>query len=211
MVNILAFVNEPPWHIKAVIIAKRHPPTLPLVVAPAESFPSLCSAPDVSCTSAVDAPFLSLSCERPSRQAVYHLRMLLHDDTFRRLCRARDLLASEFDGRVLLARAAQEACLSEFHFHRLFRATFGETPHAFTTRLRMDRAKQMLASGRTATEVCFAVGYESLGSFSTKFRTQFGYSPAAFQREVRRVFGYSAPWRILMVPECFLQAWAIAE
>jgi AraC-like DNA-binding protein len=149
--------------------------------------------------------------ERISCRAVYDFGVLLHDDTFRRVCRARDLLASQFDGRVLLARAAQEACLSEFHFHRLFHTTFGETPHAFMTRLRMERAKQMLASGKTATEVCFAVGYESLGSFSTKFRTQFGYSPGAFQREVCRVFGYSAPWRILMVPECFLQAWSIAE
>ena len=129
---------------------------------------------------------------------------LIHDDTFRRLCRGRDLLAAEYDSRVLLQHAAREACLSEFHFHRLFRATFGETPHDFLTRLRMDRAKQMLASERGVTEVCFEVGYESLGTFSSKFRAQFGRSPAKFQREVRRIFGYSAPWRILMIPECFL-------
>lgn len=130
---------------------------------------------------------------------------LIHDDTFRRLCRGRDLLAAEYDSRVLLQHAAREACLSEFHFHRLFRATFGETPHDFLTRLRMDRAKQMLASERGVTEVCFEVGYESLGTFSSKFRTQFGRSPAQFQREIRRIFGYTAPWRILMIPECFLK------
>ena len=98
------------------------------------------------------------------------------------------------------------ACLSEFHFHRLFRATFGQTPHDFLTRLRMDRARQLLASERTVTEVCFEVGYESLGSFSSKFRAQFGRSPAGFQHEVRHIFGYSAPWRVLMVPGCFLGA-----
>jgi len=134
---------------------------------------------------------------------------LLHDDTFRRLCRGRDLLASEYQSRVLLTQAAREACLSEFHFHRLFRATFDETPHDFLTRLRMDRARQLLASERTVTEVCLEVGYESLGSFSSKFRAHFGRSPAAFQREVRRIFGYNAPWRIIAVPVCFLQAWAI--
>jgi AraC-like DNA-binding protein len=133
---------------------------------------------------------------------------LIHDDTFRRLCRGRDLLAAEYDSRVLLQHAAREACLSEFHFHRLFRATFGETPHDFLTRLRMDRAKQMLASERGVTEVCFEVGYESLGTFSSKFRTQFGRSPAQFQREIRRIFGYTAPWRILMIPECFLKVHA---
>ncbi len=134
---------------------------------------------------------------------------LLHDDTFRRLYRGRDLLTAEYQSRVLLEQAAREACLSEFHFHRLFRATFAETPHDFLTRLRMDRAGQMLASERSVTEVCFEIGYGSLGSFFSKFRAQFGRSPAEFQREVRRIFGYSAPWRVLMVPGCFLQARAI--
>jgi AraC-like DNA-binding protein len=135
----------------------------------------------------------------------YHLLVpqLLHDDTFRRLCRGRDLLATEYQSRVLLEQAAREACLSEFHFHRLFRATFGETPHEFLTRLRMDRARQMLASESSVTDVCFEIGYGSLGSFSSKFRTQFGRSPVEFQREVRRIFGYSAPWHVLMVPTCF--------
>src|SRR5260221_9893446 len=67
---------------------------------------------------------------------------LLHDDTFRRLCRARDLLAAEYQSQVPLDQAAREACLSPFHFHRLFRATFGETPHDFLTRMRMDRARR---------------------------------------------------------------------
>jgi AraC-like DNA-binding protein len=53
---------------------------------------------------------------------------LLHDDTFGRLCRGRDLLAAEYQSHVLLEQAARVACLSEFHFHRLFRATLGETP-----------------------------------------------------------------------------------
>jgi AraC-like DNA-binding protein len=139
------------------------------------------------------------------------VRRLLHDDTFRRLCRGRDLLAAEYKSRVLLEQAAREACLSEFHFHRLFRATFGETPHDFLTRLRMERARQMLASERTVTEVCFEVGYESLGSFSSKFRAQFGRSPVEFQRELRRIFGYNAPWRVLMLPECFLRTWTKVE
>lgn len=136
---------------------------------------------------------------------------LLHDDTFRRLCRGRDLLASEYQSHVLLRQAAREACLSQFHFHRLFRNTFGETPHQFMTRLRMDRARQLLASDRTVTEVCFEIGYESLGSFSSKFRAQFGRSPAEFQREMRRIFGYSAPWRVLLLPGCFASAWTAVE
>jgi AraC-like DNA-binding protein len=134
---------------------------------------------------------------------------ILDDDIFRRLCRGRDLLASEYTSRILLAQVAREACFSEFHFHRLFRRTFGETPHDFLTRRRMDKARQMLASERTVTEVCLEVGYESLGSFSSKFRAYNGLSPIEFQRQVRRIFGYRAPWKVLMIPECFLHALAI--
>jgi AraC-like DNA-binding protein len=116
---------------------------------------------------------------------------LVHDETFRRLCRARDLLATEYQSQIFLDEAAREACLSPFHFHRLFRSTFGETPHDFLTRRRMDRARHLLASGEmTVTEVCFEVGYSSLGSFSSKFQSLIGRTPTAYQREVRRFFGY---------------------
>jgi AraC-like DNA-binding protein len=133
---------------------------------------------------------------------------LLHDETFRRLCRARDLLASAYRSPVSLNQAAREACLSPFHFHRLFRATFGETPHDFLTNLRMERARRLLASGgMTVTEVCLEVGYSSLGSFSTKFQSLVGRPPSEYQRAVRRVFGYSRPWNIILVPVCYFSAY----
>ena len=133
---------------------------------------------------------------------------LLQDDTFRRLCRARDLLAAEYQSSISLQQAASEACLSPFHFHRLFRATFGETPHDFLTARRMDRARRLLASGEmTVTEVCFDVGYSSLGSFSTKFQSHVGRPPTQYQREVRRVFGYAKPWNIVLIPACYFSAY----
>ena len=85
--------------------------------------------------------------------------MLVDDATFRRLCRARDLLAASYNLRVPLDVAAREACLSPFHFQRLFARTFGETPHDFLTRLRMDQAKQLLGAGHLpVTDVCLEVG-----------------------------------------------------
>jgi len=132
---------------------------------------------------------------------------LLHDDTFRRLCRARDLLADGYRTPVALEQAAREACYSPFHFHRLFSAAFGETPHDFLTRRRMDYARRLLASGElTVTEVCFEAGYGSLGSFSSKFHAMAGRTPTEYQREVRRVFGYMAPWRIVAMPVCYLSS-----
>ena len=124
------------------------------------------------------------------------------DDLYRRLARSRDFLAAGFDQPLRLADAARHACLSPYHYHRLFARTFGETPHEFLTRLRIDRAKQLLTRDRLpVTEVCFAVGYESLGSFSSRFRSIVGYPPSEYQRRV-----FHIPFRFPkgIVPNCFL-------
>jgi AraC-like DNA-binding protein len=137
--------------------------------------------------------------------APHRLGPLVRDDLFRRLCRSRDYLAAGLDQPMRLADAAREACLSPYHYHRLFTQTFGETPHEFLTRVRIDRAKRLLARDQlSVTDVCFAVGYESLGSFSTRFRSLVGRSPSDYQRQLRRVFAAPklAPYRL--IPGCFL-------
>jgi len=137
--------------------------------------------------------------------APHRLGPLVGDDVFRRLCRSRDYLADRLDQPMRLADAAREASLSLYHYHRLFTQTFGETPHDFLTRLRIERAKKMLAQGHLpVTEVCLSVGYESLGSFSSRFRTLVGYAPSEYRRKVQRVFEarWVAPYRL--VPSCYL-------
>jgi AraC-like DNA-binding protein len=123
--------------------------------------------------------------------------------TLARLCRARDYLGDRFNRRTSLEEAAGQAYLSPFYFSRLFAEAFGETPHEFFTRLRIDRAKRLLLADRaTVTNICFDVGYESLGSFSTRFHTLTGLSPAAFRREARQVFGFRR-WCLFYVPVCY--------
>ena len=130
--------------------------------------------------------------------------MLLPHATFIKLCRARDLLRDCFGEPIALADAAAEAEMSAWHFLRLFRRTFGETPHQFLTRLRIDRAKDLLTvSGRSVTDICFDVGFSSLGSFSTLFARRVGASPIAFRRRVRTLVlapGFH-PW--VAIPCCF--------
>jgi AraC-like DNA-binding protein len=139
---------------------------------------------------------------------LYLERMLVDDATFRRLCRARDLLAASYNAQVPLDRAAREACLSTFHFQRVFSRTFGETPHDFLTRLRMDQARQLLAAGDLpVTEVCLEVGYSSLGTFSSRFAAMTGQSPSAFRREARRFIAPVHGWHVLYIPTCFVNFW----
>jgi AraC-like DNA-binding protein len=129
------------------------------------------------------------------------------------LLRARDYLASSFNERISLTEAAAHAGLSPFYFQRLFAEAFNETPHEFMTRLRIDHAKKLLLAGNhTVTDVCFDAGYESLGSFSTRFHSLTGLSPAAFRRESRRVFGTSGRnWPLYYMPACFQHFFAITE
>ena len=106
--------------------------------------------------------------------------------TFIQLCRARDLLADVRSPDVSIAAAAREASLSSFHFIRRFQAVFGETPHQFRTRERLNAAQRLLARGHSVTDVCLDVGFSSLGSFSTLFARKVGISPARYQRSLRR-------------------------
>jgi AraC-like DNA-binding protein len=93
-------------------------------------------------------------------------------------------------------RHARQACLSPFYFNRLFTQAFNETPHEFITLL--------LAGNHSATEICFEVGYESPGSFSTRFSSLTGLSPAAFRGEARRTFGgFGVRWPLYYIPGCF--------
>ena len=130
-------------------------------------------------------------------------------DTLRRLCRVRDLLRDCLDQELTLDDICMEADLSAWHLLRTFRGAFGETPHEFLTRLRLDRARDLLTvTSRPVTEICFDVGFSSLGSFSTLFRRHVGLSPAQFRRQVRAWVSVPGrhPWAF--VPFCFWQQFA---
>lgn len=77
---------------------------------------------------------------------------------------------------------ARDAAMSTGHFARSFRLAFGETPHSYLMTRRIERAKALLRMGdRSVTEVCFAVGCSSLGSFSTRFTELVGESPSRYR------------------------------
>ncbi len=132
---------------------------------------------------------------------------LLDHATFARLCRARDFLADAFADAPRLEAAAAQAFLSPFHFHRLFVRAFGETPLAFVTRRRMLRAKELLAAGAGVTEACFAVGYGSVGTFSTRFHELVGCPPSAYRRQARLLVRVPGLWLPRPIPACFRTQW----
>jgi AraC-like DNA-binding protein len=101
------------------------------------------------------------------------------------LRRAARLIEQRYEEPLDLTRLAHEALLSRAHFHRRFTATFGETPHEALTRRRIDAARVLLeTTDHSVTEVCLAVGFSSLGSFSTLFRRIVGQPPTRYRRRV---------------------------
>jgi AraC-like DNA-binding protein len=110
------------------------------------------------------------------------LRSSTKQELYRRVLRGRDYILSSLDSPLLLNDIAREAGLSPYHFHRAFRQAFRETPHRYSTRHRLEKARYLLSQrDRSITEVCFECGFESLGSFSSLFRRHFGVSPREFR------------------------------
>ena len=104
-------------------------------------------------------------------------------DVLVHLRRARDHVDRHYAEPLDLEVMAGAAGLSKYHFHRLFAAAYGITPAAYVSQRRVERAQDLLrATNLTVTEVCHAVGYSSLGSFSSRFREIVGESPSDFQR-----------------------------
>lgn len=103
-------------------------------------------------------------------------------ELYRRLWRARDFVEASFMDAIDLAAIAAAAELSPHHCLRLYKRVYGETPHRYVQRRRLEHAKFLLLNtDRSVTDVCFDVGFESLGSFSTLFKTRLGVSPARYR------------------------------
>jgi AraC-like DNA-binding protein len=97
------------------------------------------------------------------------------------LRRARDLMDREYAKPLDITAIARAALMSPAHFSRRFRATYGETPYSYLMTRRIERAKSLLRTGMSVTEVCFAVGCTSLGSFSARFTELVGETPTAYR------------------------------
>jgi AraC-like DNA-binding protein len=109
-------------------------------------------------------------------------------DELVRLRQARDRINRDYAEPLHVPALAREAFMSPGHFARMYRAAFGETPYWHLMTKRIEQAKALLCrSDLTVTEVCFAVGYNSLGSFSTRFTELVGETPSAYRARTREI------------------------
>ncbi len=121
------------------------------------------------------------------------------EDSNRRMLRARDAMDRDYAQPLDVPALARIAIVSEAHFIRVFKATFGETPHRYLQRRRVERAMFLLReTDRSVSDICLDVGFTSLGTFTRTFTKIVGEPPTTYR------------WRaadLRAVPACFSKAW----
>jgi AraC-like DNA-binding protein len=120
----------------------------------------------------------------------------------RHLLCAKDLADARYVDPLEVGDMARAAGLSQAHFSREFRRTFGESPHAYLLTRRLERAAALLRStDRSVADICCSVGLQSVGSFTTSFTRTFGMSPTAYRATFPPASAYA------LVPACVLRAY----
>jgi AraC-like DNA-binding protein len=120
----------------------------------------------------------------------------------RHLLRAKDLADARYADKLDVEDMAKAAGLSKAHFSREFKAAFGEPPHVYLLTRRLERAAALLrTTDRSIADICFSVGLQSIGSFTTSFTRMFGQSPAAYRASFPPAVSQ------VVVPSCVVRAY----
>ena len=142
-----------------------------------------------------ERPFADAACDVASVSGV---ELSKQEDTNRRMLRARDEMDRRYADPLDIATLARTANLSASQFGRSFKQVYGETPHRYLQRRRVERAMSLLRqSKRPITDIAADVGFTSLGTFSSTFARIVGHSPS----EHRTRHG------MVSVPSCFVASW----
>jgi AraC-like DNA-binding protein len=137
---------------------------------------------------------------------------MIHPDLLKRLCQARDLLRDWEEQPLSISTVARASSLTRFHFIRIFKALFGETPHQYRLRAQIEKAKHLLVlTDSSVTDICMAVGFSSHGSFSALFRRRVGMSPSEFQRRYRPASAPEPQLPASLAPGCLSLMGRISE
>ncbi len=126
---------------------------------------------------------------------------------YERVIAAKLYIDEHFHEAVDLEKISRKACLSRFHFHRLFTRIYRRTPHQYLTRKRIDLARQLLADDElSVTEICNSVGFESPGSFSDLFKKEIGLGPQLYRNIAWLKKQEAKKNPVRFIPHCFIDS-----
>jgi AraC-like DNA-binding protein len=134
--------------------------------------------------------------------------MSIAPDVYKKIVTAKLYIDGCFNGSIDLDRVAREACLSRFHFHRLFTRIYRVTPHQYLTRKRIEYARKALAGkDGSVTEICNDVGFESIGSFSSLFKKAVGHAPTSYRNQEWQKSRRAEEQPRSFIPHCFIETY----
>jgi AraC-like DNA-binding protein len=124
---------------------------------------------------------------------------------YRRIVQAKSFIDDYYASDINLDDIADEAYFSKFHFIRLFKNTYGKTPHQYLTTVRIEHAKLLLQTNRSIADVCFMVGFDSISSFTGLFKRITASTPSSYQKQqlMRKEEIRKTPLKF--IPNCFAE------
>jgi AraC-type DNA-binding domain-containing proteins len=122
---------------------------------------------------------------------------------YRRIVLAKLFIDEHYAEDIDLDAIAGEASFSKFHFIRLFKMAYGKTPHQYLTRVRIEQAKLLLEKGESVSDVCFAVGFDGVSSFTHLFKRFTKMTPSAYLRQQQQRIEEIAAAPLKFIPGCF--------
>jgi AraC-like DNA-binding protein len=124
---------------------------------------------------------------------------------YRRLVQAKLFIDKHYADKIELDNIADEAYFSKYHFIRMFKNIYRKTPHQYLIFVRIDKARDLLKSGIPVSEACYAVGFESLSSFSGLFKRTVGITPSEYLLQHQKIKTLIAQTPLNFIPGCFAE------
>jgi len=124
---------------------------------------------------------------------------------YRRLVQAKLFIDKHYDKKIDLGNIADEAYFSKFHFIREFKNIYQKTPHQYLIFVRIERAMELLKAAMPVSDVCYAVGFESLSSFSRLFKRTVGMTPSLYLIKQQKIKAQINKSPLTFIPGCFAE------
>ena len=124
---------------------------------------------------------------------------------YKRIVQAKLFIDTHFSEHIDLSNIADEAYFSKFHFIRLFKTIYSNTPHQYLIKVRIENAKEFLQKDVSVTGACFNVGFDSASSFSGLFKRYTNFTPSQYQREYKKRQQQIKKVPLQFIPNCFAE------
>lgn len=124
---------------------------------------------------------------------------------YRRIVQAKLFIDNNYSEKIDLDNISDEAFFSKFHFIRQFKKIYGKTPHQYLTTVRIEKAMLLLKTDLPVATVCYEVGFESIGSFSTLFKRIAGLAPSSYLLRQQQIRAHILHAPLEYIPGCFAE------